>query len=214
MLVEPAHCRVAKEHTAAAVGLQAMLVRIDNDRVGLIHGQERLFFRLVQMLRDQTKIAAIGRVQVYPEAVAFAQGENLRQGVDRTQCGRTHGDDDGPNISCAQFVFERVEIHSSPVVGRDRRERELQNRSDALVGVMRVLLRQNALARGQLTGYPQRLKIGEGATGGQMAEESASPFRGQPNIPAISATASISICELARPPSRAWLLGLMAMASA
>jgi hypothetical protein len=31
---------------------------------------------------------------------------------------------------------------------------------------------------------------------------------------AIPATASISIAELARPPSRAWLLGLMAIASA
>ena len=35
-----------------------------------------------------------------------------------------------------------------------------------------------------------------------------------PNIPAISATASISMAELARPPSRAWLFGLIVIASA
>ncbi len=37
---------------------------------------------------------------------------------------------------------------------------------------------------------------------------------GQWNISASAATASISMAELARPPSRAWLLGLTDMASA
>jgi hypothetical protein len=36
----------------------------------------------------------------------------------------------------------------------------------------------------------------------------------QPNIRPMSATASFSMAELARPPSSAWLLGLMTMAMA
>ena len=35
-----------------------------------------------------------------------------------------------------------------------------------------------------------------------------------PNMPAMPRTASISISELARPPSRAWLFGLIHVASA
>ena len=44
-----------------------------------------------------------------------------------------------------------------------------------------------------------------------MAEVMGRPSR---TCAAIADTASISMAELARPPSRAWLLGLMPMASA
>ena len=53
VLVEAAHAGVAKEHAAAAVGLQPVLVRIDDDRVGLIDHREGPPRRLVQRLRNQ-----------------------------------------------------------------------------------------------------------------------------------------------------------------
>ena len=89
---------------------------------------------------------------------------------------------------------------------------QLEHRGDALVGVVGLLRADESVLPGcNLAGDPESFEIGDGAAGGEVPEV-AGPV--QPNIAAISATASISIAELARPPSRAWLLGLIAMASA
>ena len=40
VVVVDADCRVAKQHAAAAVGLQAVLVRIDDDRIGVVEAVE------------------------------------------------------------------------------------------------------------------------------------------------------------------------------
>ena len=101
--------------------------------------------------------------------------------------------------------------HPPAVVGGNRCVIELQHGGDALVGVVRLLRPHNPLPRRQLPGHPKRFEVGDRAARGQVAQiELSAPAEHRGDL----ATASISIAELARPPSRAWLLGLIAMASA
>ena len=84
VLVQLPDRRVAEEHAAAAVGLKAMLVRIDDDRVRLsdaLVGGVRLRAQIVR----QPEVPSVRGVRVKAEAVLLAQGENLRQRIDRNR---------------------------------------------------------------------------------------------------------------------------------
>src|SRR5260370_40130191 len=89
MLVQSADFGVAKEHAAAPVWLQSMLVRIDDNRVRFSEPRKSspCFFPEVLC---QHEIAAIRGIRVNPESVLCAQRQNLRQRIHRTCCGGTH----------------------------------------------------------------------------------------------------------------------------
>ena len=74
-------------------------------------------------------------------------------------------------------------------VGGDGGKVELENGGDAAVGVVGLLGAEDSLAGRKLAGNPQGFKVGDGAAGGEMAEELPSSR----TCRAISATASISI---------------------
>ena len=80
MLVQSAHFRVAKEHAAAPVWLQSVLVRIDHNRVRFSHPRKRSLCPFPKIL-CQHEISAVGRIRVNPESMFCAQRENLRQRI-------------------------------------------------------------------------------------------------------------------------------------
>ena len=116
---------------------------------------------------------------------------------------------DCADIALTKFVFEGIQVHAAKVVGGDRRKWQLQHGSDAFMGVVGLLLGKNALAGASCPAIQRASRLAKVPPEVRWPRCSL-----KPNMRAISATASISICELARPPSRAWLLGLMAMAMA
>ena len=161
--------------------------------------------RIVVQVRCQPEIAAIGGVRMQPEAILLPQIQNLRA------ADRLHPPPSFPALRrqfplrpIASAASRCVQVHPSVFIAGNRRERQPQHRGDALVRVVGLLRRHNLLPRHHLPGNPQRFQVCERAAAGQVADE----FGLQPNMAAISRTASHSMRELARPPSRAWLLGL------
>ena len=172
--VEAPHRRVAKQNAAAAVGLEPVLVRIDDNRVGLADrcvGPPR---RLIQSLGNQPEVASVGRVHVNAEAVPLAQRHDFVQRIDRSHGRRAQRRHHRAHIALAQLGFESLQAHASAPVGRNGRIIQLQHGRDALVSVVclpgaddapgswRALFR----ALRQLPGYPQRLQVGQRAAGG------------------------------------------------
>ena len=171
VLVEASHRRVAKENASAAVGLQAVLVRINHDRIGLVDDREGLPRWGIQSLGNQPEVAAISRIHMDPEAVPLPQRQNLVQRIDCADGRGAQRHHHRAHAAFAQFVLQRLHAHASAAVSRDGRILQLQHGGDALMGVVRLLGADNALARSQLPGHPQSLQIGQRSARSQMAEK-------------------------------------------
>ena len=94
VLVEATDRRIPKEDAAASIGLQAVLVRIDDDGVGFADCSKRATGRLIQCFRDKAEITAVSRIDMDTEAVSLAQCEDL---IERVDCSDRRGaeSDDG-----------------------------------------------------------------------------------------------------------------------
>lgn len=77
MLVEPRYCWIAKENTAAAIGLQAVFVRVDDDGIGFGEAIECATSFFSEIFRE-SEVAAISSIGVETEAELFAEGKNFR----------------------------------------------------------------------------------------------------------------------------------------
>ena len=108
-----------------------------------------------------------------------------------------------PYLAAAERLFERVEIHAAEARRCDALEGQLQHRADARMRVVRLFGGDNRLTGSELPRHPQCFQIGESSSAGQVAKMLIPAEHG-----GDFATASVSMRELARPPSRAWLLGL------
>ena len=208
MAVEAAHRGIAEEDAAAPVGLQPVLVRVDHDRVGLGDPIVRAA-ALAAEVRREAEVAAVGRVRVQAESIAVSKRENPRQRVDRSDRGRSDGRDDGSHAAGVEAALEGREIHPALAVARNVFEGHPEDPADPRVRVVRLLGCHDGGAGTKLSADPQRFEVRHRPAAGQVAE-----VRLHPNIRARSATASFSMAELARPPSRAWLFGLIHIASA
>ena len=211
VLVEPADRGIAEEDAAATVGLQAVLVRVDDDRVRLAEAVVSAA-GLGPEVVGETEVAAIGRVRVEAEAVAFAQREDLRAADPRSRwrssrssrrrCRRrrARADSRARGGPCAPACRRRSARRGVREPNRSARA------CSAPATTRRPRRRDGAFPRPRgLRGWPSCRR----RRGGR-----AKPIRSQPNMAASSATASFSIRELSRPPSRAWLFGLSHIASA
>ena len=86
MLVEPANIGVAEQHAAATVGLQAMLVRVDHDRIHVgqaVIGSACVFAEHA----GKPEVTTVCRVGMDPRAMLRRKFENLGQRVDSPQAG-------------------------------------------------------------------------------------------------------------------------------
>src|ERR1700679_2950066 len=147
-----------------------MLVRINNNRFGLLHASEGLCGLVVQS-RDQLEISAVRSVDVNAEGVSIAQGQHFVERINRAGSRCTQGHHHGAHVSSLQRGLKRGHVHAAAMVGSYRMEWQAEHRADAAVCVVRLLRSDNALARSQLAGNPERLKIGEGSPAGEMTQE-------------------------------------------
>ena len=86
MLVELTDSRVPEQHTAAAIGLHSMLVRVNDNG---IDAAQSIKGRAWPVTEDAGKaeISAVGSVSVHACAVALGEVENGGQVVDRRLVG-------------------------------------------------------------------------------------------------------------------------------
>ena len=86
VFVEAADGGVAEEDAAAAVGLEAVLVRVDDDGVGVGDGVEG-GAGFGGEVGGEGEVASVGGVDVDAEVVFLLEGEDLVEGIDGADGG-------------------------------------------------------------------------------------------------------------------------------
>ena len=113
MFVQRPHTRIAKQHAPAPVRLQAVLVGINDNRVGLadlvVCGAGFL-----RQISGEGEVAAVGRIDVQAEAVLGAQAKYLRQGVNGARPGGSKGCHDTTDVALRQPLRQSRSVHPSP----------------------------------------------------------------------------------------------------
>lgn len=110
---------VADQETAGAVGEEHPLVRIEGDGVGELDSRERL-----APAGGQREEAAVGCVDVHPQAVLAGDPGDLRERIDGAGVRRAAARDDQKGAPAgrpvlAQGGLERLGEHPEPRVARD-----------------------------------------------------------------------------------------------
>src|SRR6266850_2361168 len=115
MLIQAADAWIAEKDAAAAVGLQAVLVRIDDDGVHFTDAGERRF-SIGGKIVNQSEVPAVRSVGVDAKPKLVAQRQDFGQGIDRAGCGGAHGGDHGANIAAisATASFSIAEVARPP----------------------------------------------------------------------------------------------------
>lgn len=119
---------------------------------------------------EQGEEAAVGRVDVEPDAVALPEGEGVVDRIDGPEAGGAGGEDDRAHLARPQDVLECVEADAAAVVGRDRIPLHAQDVAHAAVGVVGVGAVGDAAAGVELAGDEEGLQVGDRAAGGEVAE--------------------------------------------
>ena len=86
VFVEAANGGIAEEDAAAAVGLKAMLVRVDDDGVGVGDGVEGSA-GLGREIGGESEVSTVGGVDVDAEFVFFLELEDAVERVDGADAG-------------------------------------------------------------------------------------------------------------------------------
>src|SRR5882762_7695656 len=118
MLIQAADTWIAEKDAAAAVGLQAVLVRIDDDGVHFTDAGERRF-SIGGKIVNQSEISTVGSVGVEAKPKLVAQRQDFGQRIDGAGGGGAHGGDHGADIAALQAFSQRVYIDASLRVYRD-----------------------------------------------------------------------------------------------
>ena len=117
--VQAADAGVAEQHGAAAVGLEAVLVRVDDDGVGAPHGVERRAAHArLAAVREQREEAAVRRVDVQARTVARAQLGDRVDRVDHAEARRAERRHDRAHAALGQAGLERLELEPPVAVLR------------------------------------------------------------------------------------------------
>ena len=169
VLVETPDVGVLEQHAATAIGLQAVLVRVDDDRVDTcqrIKGQARVVVEFV----GKPEVAAVGCVGVYAHIVLTGKLEDGGQWIDGAKPGITHRCNDRADATCTQQRFDVLDLHAPAVIDVDSREVQPEHFANPRVRVVRLLRCDYAFVRMQAAANPQRLEVGHRAAAGQMSQ--------------------------------------------
>src|SRR5580704_16728147 len=171
VFVEAADSRIAEENAAAAVRLETVLVRVDDDGVNDVETREGAVGVGAEIFR-QIEIAAVSRVNVNPEAILFAEIENHRKRVDGASGGGAESCDHGADVVLLfETLLKSVVIHSRVGADWDGFEVELEDAADTVMRVVGLFAGDNFFAGGELAGDPECFEIGHRAAASEMAEK-------------------------------------------
>jgi hypothetical protein len=194
--VEPADDGITEQHAAAAVGLEAVLVRIDHDGIASPMRSKAAGVR-VEVVRER-EVAAVGRVDVQAEGMALAQRDDPGQRIDGARRRRAERRDHGADAAVGERLLERGNVHAAARVHGHLAEGHAKNCAQARVRVVRLCGCRDCGARRSSRAIHSASKL---AIVPPLVRWPRCVR--QPYIAAICATASFSIAELARPPSSA-----------
>src|SRR5215469_5294795 len=122
VLVEAANSGVAEEHGSTSIRLETMLVRVNDDRVGVRDGVKGSA-RFGVEVGDKREVASISGIDMNAEAVSLSELENPVERIDRSDGRRTKRDDYRADVTACQRLLKRDNIHSSGIVRRNAGER-------------------------------------------------------------------------------------------
>ncbi len=114
-----------------------MLVRVNDDGIGMPHGIESLAYFIARLVR-QDEITAISGIDMHPHIILSGQRNNVLQRIDRPHCRRAQCRDDHRHATLLQAGFERIDIHARVTVCRHGFDGKLQYATDARMRVMRL----------------------------------------------------------------------------
>ena len=169
MLVEASNGGIPKEDAAAAIRLQAMLVRVDDNAVDLAKPVVGVSRRTVEVV-GQSEIAAVGGIRMDAKPVMAGQREQLGQRIDRARTGGPDRCDERADAALARQGLDRVRFDTAITIRRQSREALSKHASQARMRVVRLFRGHHQFVRVQRSRHPQRLQVCHGATAGQMAE--------------------------------------------
>src|SRR5205823_6263336 len=102
--IEPPHARIAKQHAATAIGLQAMLMWINDNRIDLVQRIVSSPSRGIEIV-CQSVITTVGGIDVDSEVVFLLKSQNGRQWINGARGSRSKGNNHSTNIPLLQFLF-------------------------------------------------------------------------------------------------------------
>src|SRR6202035_3290897 len=112
VFVEAAYRRIAEENASASIGLQSMLVRIDDHGVCLRNCVVSVAYLFVEM-RDKGEVAAVGGIDMHSSTIAPGERQNLVKWIDSAAGRGSKRYYDGCNVADTESGFERSEVHAS-----------------------------------------------------------------------------------------------------
>src|SRR6267154_6075751 len=118
MLIQAADIGIVEKDAAAAVGLQTVLVRIDDDGVDFTDAGERRF-GIGGKIVNQSEVSAVGSVGVDAKPKLVAQRQDFGQWIDGAGGSGAHSGNHGADIAALQAFSQRVYIDAGLRVYRD-----------------------------------------------------------------------------------------------
>ena len=169
MPIEPADGRVAEQDASATIGLEAVLVRVDDDRVRLANPVERRPGLGTEVAR-QGEIPAVRGVDVDAEIVPLAQGQDLGERVHRPGGRRAERHHDRTDLAAGEHFLQGRDLHPPPGIDGDLPEGDAEDRREPRVRVMGQRRGRHRPAGTQLTPDPEGLEIGHRPAAAEVAE--------------------------------------------
>jgi len=111
--VQPAYGRVPEQYAAAAVGLQAVLVGVHDNRVDVGQPVERGARVFAEVSRER-EVAAISRIGMDANAPRRGPLQDVRQRIDVAEAGRAHGRDDRADVAAVEQIAQATGIAFRP----------------------------------------------------------------------------------------------------
>ncbi len=209
VLVQPADAGVAEQHRAAAVGLQAVLVRVDDDAVGAARSPGTT---------SDTSPSRASSVKNPPYAASTCTRtpKRSRSATARAMSstvpgpGRPGGHDDHPDVAGRAQLLDDVQV--DPAV-RVRRHRERLDARAPRTCARACSARSRRGRRPCPDAARARPTAPRGSRSCPMTSGGRASRPGSPNISASHAITSSSIALVAGPPSSAWLFALTCIAA-
>ena len=133
--VESPDRRVPEQHTATAVRLQPVLVRINDHGIGVSDPGKRPP-RLGAQVARQGEISPIGGVDMNSKLVPRPEFKDGIERVDRAGGGGSKRDDHGADLVSTKKPIEFVNVQPTSRIDRNPTEGNPQDRGQSLVGIV------------------------------------------------------------------------------